>query len=132
MQDAEVTKSLLLSIVVFKVRVKKHTVVSLIRSDKRMMPSDVLGQVFLMVDGICHTNFPFVKFHCGPACLSPNCPGHQPNYLSQSVGEEQVPRKHVFDVMPGRQGDRVSYMYCQNHSFAEELDEWIPKTEKKK
>ena len=131
-QDAEATKSLLLSIVVFKVRVKKHTAVSLIRSDKQMMPSDVLCQVFSMVDGICHRNFPFVKFHCGPACPAANCPGYQPNYVSQLVEEEQVPRKHVFDVMPGRQGDRISFMYCKNRSFEEELDEWIPKTEKKK
>ena len=109
-----------------KIRVIKNTVVSLIRSDKRMRPSDVLCQVFSMVEGICKRNFPFVKFQCGPACPSPNCPGHQPNYVSQSVGEEHVPRQHVFDVMPGRQGDRVSFMYCQNRSFEDELDEWIP------
>lgn len=107
-------------------KVNKNTVVSLIRSDKQMRPSDILCQVFSMVEGICKRDFPFVKFHCGPACLSPNCPGHQPNYVSQSVGEEQVPRQHVFDVMPGRQGDRVSFMYCQNRSFEDELDEWIP------
>ena len=33
-------------------RVNKNTVVSLIRSDKRMRPSDVLCQVFSMVDDL--------------------------------------------------------------------------------
>ena len=108
-------------------RVNKTTVVSLIRSNKRMRPSDVLCQVFSMVEGICKRDFPFVKFHCGPACPLLNCPGHQPNYVSQSLGEEQVQRKHVFDVMPGRKGDRISlFMYCKNRSFEDALEEWIP------
>ena len=52
-------------------RSNKNTVVSLIRSDKQMRPSDVLCQVFSMVEGICKRDFPFVKFHCGPAFPSP-------------------------------------------------------------
>lgn len=125
---SEIIWQLALSDIPIKMRAKKNTVVSLIRSDKRMRPSDILCQVFSIVEGICKRNFPFVKFHCGPACPSPNCSGHQPNYVShaQSDGEEQVLRKHVFDVMPGRQGDRISFTYCKNRSFEEELDEWIP------
>ena len=42
------------------------------------------------------------------------------------VGEEQVRRQHVFNVMPGRQGDRIPFMYCEDHSFERELNEWIP------
>lgn len=91
-----------------------------------LRPSDVLCQAFSMVDGICQRSFPFVTFHCGPACPSPNCPGHQPDYVSLSVGEEQVRRKHVFNVMPGRQGNRLPFMYCKDHSFERELNEWIP------
>ena len=92
-----------------------------------MRPSDVLCQVFSMVDGICRRDFPFVKFHCGPPCPSHKCPGHQPDYLSYSAGEEQGPRRpHVYNVMPGRQGDRIVSLYCENYSFEEELDEWVP------
>ena len=98
----------------------------LIRENDEVRPSDVLCHMFSMVDGICKTNFPFVSFHCGPACPSSNCPGHLPNYVSQSVGEEQVRRQHVFNVMPGRQGDRIPFMYCEDHSFERELNEWIP------
>ena len=66
--------------------------------------------------------FPFVKFHCGPPCPSHKCPGHQPDYLSYSAGEEQGPRRpHVYNVMPGRQGDRIVSLYCENYSFEEEL-----------
>ena len=54
-----------------------------------MKPSDMLCQVFAMVDGVCRRSFPFVKFHCGPACLSSKCPGHQEegDFLAHVVGE---------------------------------------------
>jgi len=93
-----------------------------------MKPADVLCQVFSMVDGICKRDFPYVKFHCGPACPSPVCPGHQDDYLmSLPAGRvDQATRTHVYNVMPGRQGNRVACLYCRNHSFQEELDEWIP------
>jgi len=93
-----------------------------------MKPADVLCQVFSMVDGICKRDFPYVKFHCGPACPSAMCPGQQDDYLmSLPAGQvDQGTRTHVYNVMPGRQGDRVACLYCRNHSFQEELDEWIP------
>ena len=91
-----------------------------------MKPSDVLCQVFSMVDGICRRDFPFVKFHCGPPCPSHQCPGHQPDYLSYSAGQEQGPRRHVYNVMPGRQGDKRAFLYCKNYGFEEELKEWVP------
>jgi len=88
-----------------------------------MKPADVLCQVFSMVDGICKQNFSFIKFHCGPACPSPECPGYQDNYM---YTPHQHTRRHVYDVMPGRQGDNIASLYCVNNSFEEELEEWIP------
>ncbi|XP_078367729.1 uncharacterized protein LOC144651655 isoform X2 [Oculina patagonica] len=78
-----------------------------------MKPSDVLTQVFSMVSGIHKRDFPFVKFHCGPACLSPQCPGN---------------RRHVYDIMPGRQRDKLASLDCINHSFKNELKEWLPQS----
>ena len=92
-----------------------------------MRPSDVLCQVFSMVDGICKRYFPYIKFHCGPACPYQTCPGHQDDFLSSyPPAVDQGTRRHVYDVMPGRQGDRIAFLYCENHSFEQELDEWIP------
>ncbi|KAL9976200.1 hypothetical protein ACROYT_G013470 [Oculina patagonica] len=50
-------------------------------SKNGMKPADVLCQVFSMVDGICKRDFPFVKFHCGPACPADECPGYHDNYI---------------------------------------------------
>ena len=88
----------------------------------------MLCQVFCMVDGICKRDFPFVRFHCGPACPSLTCPGHQEDYLSYFAAEtvDQGNRRHVYNVMPGRQGDRIASLHCRNHSFEDELDEWVP------
>ena len=92
-----------------------------------MRPSDVLCQVFCMVDGICLRDFPFVEFHCGPACPSHKCPGHQPDYLSYSAEEEQGPRRpHVYNVLPALRKDRFAYLYCENYTFEEQLKEWVP------
>lgn len=96
--------------------------------NSKMKPSDMLCQVFSMVDGICTRDFPFVSFHCGPACPSSTCPGHQDdNLMSPSGDVDQGTRRcHVFNVMPARQGDRIAFLYCRNYSFDTELDEWIP------
>ena len=93
-----------------------------------MKPLDVLCQVFAMVDGVCRRSFPFVKFHCGPACLSPKCPGHQEegDFLAHVVGEPSVKRCHVYNIMPGRKGDKIPFMYCVSHCFEDDLKEWIP------
>ena len=81
-----------------------------------------------MVDGICKRNFPFVKFHCGPACPSHKCPGHQDEdeFMAHPVGQPSSPRLHVYNIMPGRQGDNIPFLYCVSHSFEDELEEWIP------
>ncbi|XP_066019376.1 uncharacterized protein [Pocillopora verrucosa] len=91
-------------------------------------PSDVLCMVFAMVDGVCQQSFPFVKFHCGPACPSLECPGHQDedDFLVHPAGEPSIKRCHVYNIMPGRQGDKIPFMYCVNHCFEDELIEWIP------
>ena len=92
-----------------------------------MKASDILCQVFVMVDGICKRDFPFVKFHCGPACPSHACPGQQDDYLMSPPPEmPQSTRQHVYNVMPGRQGDRVAFLYCGKHSFEDEMAEWVP------
>ena len=83
----------------------------------------MLCQVFSMVDGICKRDFPFVKFHCGPACPADECPGYQDNYM---YTPDQHTRCHVYNVMPGRQGDNIASLYCVNRSFEQELEEWIP------
>ena len=89
-----------------------------------MKPSDVLTQVFLMVNGIHKRDFPFVKFHCGPACISPECPGYQDYYMSHPV--VQGNSRHIYDIMPGRLGDKMASLDCINYSFEDELREWVP------
>ena len=88
----------------------------------------MLCQVFSMVDGICKSYFPLVKFHCGPACPSDTCPGHQDDYLTSLPAEEGngTRRRHVYNIMPGRQGNRAAYLYCENNCLEDELCEWIP------
>ena len=91
-----------------------------------MKPADVLCQVFSMVDGICKRDFSFVKFHCGPACpaaVTNECPGYQDNYM---YTPHKHTRRHVFNIMPGRQRDNIASLYCVNNNFEEELKEWIP------
>ena len=99
-------------------------------NENSMKPSDVLCQVFSMVDGICKRNFPSVKFHCGPACPShkPECPGHrdEDEFMVHPVGQPSGTRLHVYNIMPGRQGDNIPFLYCISHNFEEELKEWIP------
>jgi len=89
-----------------------------------MKPSDVLTQVFSMVDGIHKRDFPFVKFHCGPACISPECPGYRDYYKPHRVAQGN--RRHIYDVMPGRLRDKMASLDCVNHSFEDELKEWVP------
>lgn len=97
-------------------------------SHQGMEPSDVLMQVFAMVDGVCRSSFPSVKFHCGPACISAKCPGHQEegDFLTHAVGEPSVKRYHVYNIMPGRKEDKIPFMYCVSHCFEDDLKEWIP------
>lgn len=97
-------------------------------SHQGMEPSDVLMQVFAMVDGVCRSSFPSVKFHCGPACISAKCPGHQEegDFLAHAVGEPSVKRYHVYNIMPGRKEDKIPFMYCVSHCFEDDLKEWIP------
>ena len=63
-------------------------------------PSYVLGQVFLMIDGICKSYFPSVEFHCGPACPSETCPGYQDDYFTSPLTAEGngTRRRHVYDI----------------------------------
>lgn len=89
-----------------------------------MKPSDVLTQVFSMVSGIQKRDFPFVKFHCGPACISPECPGYQDYYMPHPV--DQGNRHHIYNIMPGRQQDKIASLDCVNNSFEDELKEWVP------
>ncbi|XP_068724424.1 uncharacterized protein [Montipora capricornis] len=101
------------------------------RRKNKMKPSDVLCQVFSMVDGICRRDFPFIKFHCGPACPSQTCPGYQDDFFTSlpadpSDEDPHTRRCHVYNVMPGRQRDRTPFLYCEDHSFEDELEEWIP------
>ena len=93
-----------------------------------MQPSEVLSVVFSMLEyGICTRYFPDIKFHCGPACPSHTCPGQQDNYLtSYTAGVDQDHRLHVYNILPASQRDRFPFLHCENHSFEEELDEWIP------
>ncbi|XP_068724953.1 uncharacterized protein [Montipora capricornis] len=97
----------------------------------KMKPSDVLCQVFSMVDGICRRDFPFIKFHCGPACPSQTCPGYQDDFFTSlpadpSDADSRMRRCHVYNVLPGRQRGRTPFLYCEKHSFEDELEEWIP------
>ena len=93
-----------------------------------MKPSDVLCQVFSMVDGICRRDFPFITFLCGPACPSQTCPGYQDDFFTSLPSDEDPHTRHchVYNVMPGRQQDRTPFLYCEDHSFEDELEEWIP------
>jgi len=100
-----------------------HFVIKFYSNIQGVKPADVLSQVFSMVDGICKRDFSFVKFHCGPVCPSQECPGYQDNYM---YTPHQHTRRHVYNVMPGRQGDNIASLYCVNNSFEEELEEWIP------
>ena len=88
----------------------------------------MLCHVFSMIDGICKSYFPSVKFLCGPACPSQTCPGHQDDYLTSLPAAEgnETRRRHVYNIMPGRQGKRAAYLYCENNCFEDELHEWIP------
>lgn len=91
---------------------------------KGMAASDVLGQVFSMVEGICKTCFPYVKFHCGPACPSEKCPGYQGDYISHpDVQRSCLPRCHVFNVIPAHQKHTI--VSCVNQTFQEQLMEWM-------
>ena len=88
-------------------------------------------QVFAMVDGICRRSFPIVKFHYGPACLSPKCPGHREegDFLAHAVGELSVKRYHMYNIMPGLTEDKIPFMYCVSsciNLISDELKEWIP------
>ncbi|PFX23024.1 uncharacterized protein LOC111333463 [Stylophora pistillata] len=106
--------------------IKKESVIEVTFSTSNgrgKKPSDVLCQVYTMVDGICKRSFPFVKFHCGPACPSAKCPGYQDNYMYTPYHHY---RQHVFNIMPGRQVDKTASLYCVNRSFEDELQEWIP------
>lgn len=89
-----------------------------------MKPSDVLTQVFSMVNGIHERDFPFAKFHCGPACLSPECPGYRDYCMPHPVCRGY--RRHIYNVMPGRRRDKIASLDCANHSFEDELKEWVP------
>ncbi|KAK2553124.1 putative serine/threonine-protein kinase pats1 [Acropora cervicornis] len=69
-----------------------------------------------------------IEFHCGPACPSDTCPGHQDDYFTSLPAEEGngTRRRHVYNIMPGRQGNRAAYLYCENNCLEDELYEWIP------
>lgn len=105
----------------FSTNVKQH--IPLLSSNSRgKKPSDVLCEVYSMVEGICKRSFPFVKFHCGPACPSTECPGYLDNYMHTP---DRHYRRHVFNIMPGRQEDKTAFLYCVNKSFEDELKDWI-------
>ena len=91
-----------------------------------MKPSDVLCQVFSMVDGICRRDFPSVRFYCGPACPSDRCPGQPDDYIEHSRAQRLVPRRHVFNILPARKEDVMISLYCVNHNFQDMLMEWLP------
>ena len=105
----------------FSTNVKQH--IPLLSSNSRgKKPSDVLCEVYSMVEGICKRSFPFVKFHCGPACPFTECPGYLDNYMHTP---DRHYRRHVFNIMPGRQVDKTAFLYCVNKSFEDELKDWI-------
>ena len=92
-----------------------------------MKPSNMLVLVFTMVEDICKRDFPFVKFHCGPACPSDKCPGNQDGYFPNSGSHQAVvTRRHVFNVMPARKRANASSFYCVNHNFEDKCKEWEP------
>ena len=97
------------------------------RDGQGMKPSDVLSLVFSMVKGICQRHFPYVAFHCGPACPSDKCPGYQGDYVSHPGVQQPSSRLHVFNVVqvPAHQKRRISSFYCVNQNFADEFKEWF-------
>ncbi|KAL9985882.1 hypothetical protein ACROYT_G008333 [Oculina patagonica] len=95
------------------------------RDRQDMNPSDVLSLVFSMVQGICQRHFPYVTFHCGPACPSEKCPGHQGDYISHPGVQQSSSRPHVFNVLPARQEDSISSFYCVNRNFENDLKDWL-------
>ena len=93
-----------------------------------MKPSDVLWFVSTMVGEICNIYFRAVKFHCGPACPSETCPGHQDDYLTSVPTAEGngTRRRHVYNILPGRYKHWAPDFYCENNCFEVELREWNP------
>ena len=96
------------------------------RDGQGMKPSDILSLVFSMVQGIRQRHFPYVMFHCGPACPSDKCPGYQGAYISHPGVQQPSSRPHVFNVVqvPSPQKRRISSFYCVNQNFADEFKEW--------
>ncbi|XP_044171234.1 uncharacterized protein LOC114975981 [Acropora millepora] len=91
-----------------------------------MKPTDILGLVFTMVEGICKSSFPFVKFHCGPACPCIKCPGYQDCLPHPGEQSSRPKRRHVFNILPARLEQRTSNnsFYCVNKNFRDGLKEW--------
>ncbi|XP_022795779.1 uncharacterized protein LOC111334337 [Stylophora pistillata] len=87
---------------------------------ENLHPSIVLSQVFGMVKWLCWGHFPHVKFHCGPACPSENCPGHQRDHISHPGVQKSISRRHVIHVLPKKE----SSFYCANQNFEDDLKEW--------
>ena len=90
-----------------------------------MKPTDILSLVFTMVEGICKSSFPFVKFHCGPACPCIKCPGYQDCLPHPGEQSSRPKRRHVFNILPARLEQRTSNsFYCVNKNFRDGLKEW--------
>ncbi|KAJ7393678.1 hypothetical protein OS493_003335 [Desmophyllum pertusum] len=83
----------------------------------KLKPSDVLSEVFIMVQGIHQKHFPYVTFHCGPACPSDRCPGYQGDYISHPGVQRSSSRRHVFNVLPAGQEKLISSFYCVNQNL---------------
>ena len=96
------------------------------REGQEITPSYALSQVFIIIEDICKGHFPHVKFHCGPACPSDKCPGHQEDYISHPGVQRSHFWHHVFNVMPARKDHSTSSFYCVNQNFKEDLREWEP------
>lgn len=94
------------------------------RKGQEITPSCALSQMFAMIEDICMGHFPHVKFHCGPACPSDKCPGHQEDYISHPGVQRSHFRCHVFNVMPARKDHSTSSFHCVNQDFKEDLREW--------
>ena len=90
-----------------------------------MTPSQVLVYIFSIVSGICKRHFPYVKFHCGPLCLSNRCPGYQGDSISHPGLQQVYSRRHVYNVLPARQENTISSFYCANQNFEEQMKEWV-------
>ena len=114
----------MISATVFKY-ILNVSVIVIHRDEEGMKPSDVLSLVFLMVQEICQRHFPYITFHCGPACPSDKCPGYQGDYISHPGVQQPSSRPHVFNVLPARQEDLYSSFYCVNHNFENDLKEWL-------